>query len=233
MSIDNKITDSWKSYQLTNKNNIVKTDTFNIEDLVYIGGLDISFSKKKENVACAYLTIYNFKEHKIIHEEYKVCEMKVPYVSGYLGFREIPEYVELLQRVKDKPFYPQLLLVDGCGILHHREFGSASHIGFEINLPSIGVSKTLLCHDGLSERYIKNEFNRKCYNKGDIVELKGRSGGVWGVALKSGNNVTNPIYVSIGHKISLETAIKIVIECSDFRIPEPIRNSDIKSKLYI
>ena len=123
-------------------------------------------------------------------------------------------------------------MIDGFGILHYREFGSASQIGYETNLPCIGVAKTLLMIDNLDERETKKQFRDKCKNIGDYLELTGTNGKIYGVALKS-SDVENPLYVSIGHKISLETAIKIVKETCIYRIPEPLRNSDIKSKLYL
>jgi deoxyinosine 3'endonuclease (endonuclease V) len=67
---------------------------------------------------------------------------------------------------------------------------------------------------------------------GDYVELVGKSNTIWGLALKSSEKTQNPIYVSIGHKISLETAKNLVLKTCLFKNPEPIRNSDIKSKLY-
>lgn len=158
--------------------------------------------------------------------------MTIPYISGYLGFREIPHYKKLLDKIVDKEFYPQVLLVDGSGILHQREFGSASHLGFEKDIPTIGVAKTLLTHDGFTEREIKKQFRENCNKKGDYIELKGDTGMIWGLALQSSEQVERPIYVTIGHKISLETAKNIVLKSCIYKTLEPIRNSDIKSKLY-
>jgi deoxyinosine 3'endonuclease (endonuclease V) len=222
----------WESYQLTNKNNIIRYDTFNSNNIRYIGGLDISFDKKDANNACAYLTIFDLQTKKNIYEDYHICEMTIPYISGFLGFREVPEYKILLTKIKDKSFYPDVLMIDGFGILHHREFGSASHLGLELDIPTIGVAKTLLCIDGLIDHDIKLQFREKCVNMGDYVELVGKSNTIWGLALKSSEKTQNPIYVSIGHKISLETAKNLVLKTCLFKNPEPIRNSDIKSKLY-
>jgi deoxyinosine 3'endonuclease (endonuclease V) len=72
----------------------------------------------------------------------------------------------------------------------------------------------------------------KGVKKGDYIELKGDSGTIWGVALKSCESSEKPIYVTIGHKINLDTAKNIVLKTCLYKIPEPIRNSDIKSKLY-
>jgi deoxyinosine 3'endonuclease (endonuclease V) len=89
-----------------------------------------------------------------------------------------------------------------------------------------------MCIDGLDEHNIKTEFKTRCRLKGEYINLVGNSGKIYGSALKSADNTSNPIYVSIGYGCDLETATKIVNKISFYKIPEPIRNSDIKSKLY-
>jgi deoxyinosine 3'endonuclease (endonuclease V) len=223
----------WEYYQLENAAKIVKTDTFTLDDVMYIAGLDISFDKmdKSNSKACAYITVYDVIRKKIVYEDYNLCILSIPYISGFLGFREVPEYLKLLAKLKEtKPeFYPHVLQVDGCGILHHRGFGSASHLGFITGLASIGVAKTLLHIDGLNEKECKALCKTTCNHVGDYNHLIGESGKLYGVALKS-STADNPIYVSIGHNISLESAIKLTLRTCIFRIPEPIRNSDIKSR---
>ena len=221
-----------EAYQSANKHRIIKHDTMDIADIQYVGGLDISFDKHQPNRACAYLTIMDLRTNRLVYENHHLCQMTMPYVSGLLGFREIPEYIQLLSNIKGASFYPHVLMLDGFGILHPREFGSASHLGVELDIPTIGVAKTLMCLDGLCEPFIKQQFRDKCVHKGDYIELKGLSNTVWGVALKSSDTSLTPIYVSIGHKLSLETAQKLVLKTCLFKNPEPIRNSDIKSKLY-
>ena len=225
----------WANYQIVNSSKVIKTDMMDVSDIRYVGGLDISFSKTDDSKGCAYVTIYDLSNNKIVYEDHKLCSLNVPYVSGFLGFREIPEYVFLLNKLKvtEPALYPHVLMIDGSGIMHHRQFGSASHIGCDLNMPSIGIAKTLLCMDGMDEKTIKERFRAECKNKGDYIELKGNSGTVYGAALKSANSADNPIYVSIGHGISLHSAISITHKCCLYKNPEPIRNSDIKSKLYL
>ncbi len=149
-----------------------------------------------------------------------------------MGFREIPEYKKLLDKLKNTQYYPDLLFIDGYGVMHIREFGSASQLGVEYNIPTIGIAKTLLCIDGLNETNVKKEFKNECKKKGNYINLTGSSGKIYGVALKSTDLTNNPIYVSIGHGINLNNAIKLVNNTCIYKVPEPIRNSDIKSKLY-
>lgn len=225
--------ENWHDYQIKNNQHIIKTDILDANNIRYIGGLDISFDKKNDTLACAYLTLFDLQMNQIIYEDYQLCNMDIPYISGFLGFREIPHYKALLNKIKDEDFYPHVLFIDGFGILHPREFGSASHIGFDLDIPSIGIAKNMLEHDGLSENKVKVKFKTECSKKGDYIDLIGNSGRIWGIALKSCDNAVNPIYVTIGHKISIETARKLVIKTCLFKNPEPIRNSDIKSKVYL
>ncbi len=225
-------TQEWENIQNTNKHHVITSDTFDINDIIYVGGVDISFDKNDNNLACAYLTIFNIQTNKIVYEDYLLCTMNIPYISGFLGFREIPQYKQLLLKIKDKSYFPQIILVDGFGILHQREFGSASQLGLELDIPTIGVGKSLCCIDGINKNVVNKLFKSNCKSKGDFVNIVGKTGKNYGVALKSSNDSINPIYVSIGHKISLDTATQIVLKTCLFKNPEPIRNSDIKSKLH-
>jgi len=222
---------NYERFQIEKSSLVVTEDMFDPLKIKYIGGLDISFSKTDDQ-ACAFLSIYNLDVNKVICESYNLCKMPIEYVSGCLGLREVPEYIKLVNDISRVPCKPQILMIDGFGILHPRGFGSASHVGLVLGIPTIGVAKTLMCIDGLSEREIKSKFKLECKTKGSFINLIGNSGKSYGVALKTSDSAENPIYVSIGHGISLETAIHFVNITSIYKIPEPIRNSDIKSKLY-
>ena len=224
----------WSKYQIENSKKVITKDTFDVNNIKYVGGVDISFNKKDPSISCAYLTIVNFNTNDIVYEDHETVKLTIEYVSGFLGFREVPVFKTLLDRLKQKKpeLYPDVIMVDGFGILHPRGFGSATHLGYELDIPTIGVGKTLITIDGMDEKVIKNDFKVECKNKGDYIELVGKSGKLYGCAVKGSHDTTNPIYVSLGHKISLGTAVSIVLKTCKFRIPEPIRNSDIKSKLY-
>ncbi len=104
--------------QIYNASRVIKTDIIEKTSIRYVAGLDISFDKNDNDFACAYITIYDILTNSIVYENYKLCKMKTPYISGCLGLREVPEYIELLNKISTKPYYPQLLMVDGFGILH-------------------------------------------------------------------------------------------------------------------
>lgn len=225
----------WENFQIEKSTEIITTDVIDPIHIKYVGGLDISFDKSNNSKGCAYISIYDMIKKQIVYEDHILCTLTVPYVSGFLGFRETPIYLNLLNKLKtEKPeFYPDVLMIDGFGILHHRKFGSASHVGYIADIPTIGVAKTLLHIDGLNEKTIKSKFKLNCIEIGNYVELIGDSGTIYGAGVKCTKNILNPIYVSIGHKISLKTAIDLVLKTCIYRIPEPIRISDIKSKLFL
>ncbi|XP_036766416.2 endonuclease V isoform X9 [Manis pentadactyla] len=131
--------------------------------------------------------------------------------------------------------YPELevLLVDGNGVLHHRGFGVACHLGVLTDLPCVGVAKKLLQVDGLENNALHKEKIRLLRAGGDTFPLMGGSGTVLGMALKSHDHSTKPLYVSVGHKVSLEAAVRLTRGCCKFRIPEPVRQADIRSQDYI
>lgn len=226
----------WIEFQNINSKKVITTCTFTTDSIRFIGGFDISFDKNDDSKACGFLSIWDCVDEKIVWEDHLVTVLDIPYVSGFLGFREIGLYKELLHRLKysnSNQYYPQVLFVDGNGILHHRGFGSASHIGMEFDIPTVGIAKTLLFHDGLDEFVVKSKFRNVCKSKGDYLELIGRSGKNYGIGLKTSDDSINPIYVSIGHKISIHIARELVIRTCVYKNPEPIRNSDTKSKLYL
>lgn len=110
-------------------------------------------------------------------------------------------------------------------------FGCASHVGVVFDIPTIGVAKKSFDVDGLNKTNIKEAYEGKLINAGDTVNLVGKSGKIWGAAYRSTLETTHPIFVSVGHRISLESAIKIVKSCvHKYRIPEPIRQADLRSR---
>jgi len=105
-------------------------------------------------------------------------------------------------------------MVDGNGTLHPRKCGSACHLGVTIDIPTIGVAKNfLVIRDGyeMTMNYVKNKWKTEILPQHkDRLPLIGHSNTLYGYAIKSNDITTNPIFVSIGHKIDMETAIKLV-----------------------
>lgn len=155
-----------------------------------------------------------------------------------LLFREVPHFLELYEKFQKAQtgLEVDVLLIDGNGILHCNECGCASHLGVLIDRPTIGCGKTIFAVDGINKGVtdeIKEEFKSYDKDKGSFVLLKGKSGRIWGAGLKSGKDSCDPLIVSVGHRVSIESAIKIVDACSKTRVPEPIRFVDKWSRKLI
>ncbi|KAL5558294.1 hypothetical protein UlMin_034505 [Ulmus minor] len=184
------------------------------EVLKYVGGVDISFSMEDPSVACGILVVLDLYNLQVVYQDFSIVTLNVPYVPGFLAFREV-------------------LMVDGNGVLHPRGFGLACHLGVLANLPTIGIGKNLHHVDGLTLSGVKELLKAKEHHDEDFVTLTGYSGRIWGVAMKSTGGSLKPIFVSTGHRISLDTAIKIVKLTCKYRVPEPIRQADIRSRDYL
>lgn len=143
--------------------------------------------------------------------------------------------IELLDDVRlNKPeFNPQLLLIDGNGILHPRGFGVACHLGVLTGIPTFGCGKTLFLIDGLDTKVVKENFKQNTHKAGDYTLLTGKSGEVHGAAFKSTEEVLNPIYLSPGHKVDMELMIDVARTCCHARIPEPVRQADLRSRTWV
>jgi deoxyinosine 3'endonuclease (endonuclease V) len=171
-------------------------------------GIDVSY--KDLNAFCSAVII-NKNTLEIIEIVNEKSTISYPYIPGLFMLREgepLLKIVRLLKNLFD------VLLIDGHGILHPRKCGLASYVGIMIDKPTIGVAKNLLCGSILESSYVE-------YNKT-----------ILGYTIKKNNR--KDIYVSVGHKISLETSIDIVKKLtkkSEF-IPEPLRIADIYSKKH-
>ena len=173
-----------------------------------IAGVDIS-SPGPRDTGRGAVVVLNYPELNLV--EVKTVERKVtfPYIPGLLSFREAPLILAACQELSS---VPDLVLVDGQGIAHPRRFGLASHLGLFLDVPAIGCAKSILCgaHKPVGEKV------------GSYAELVD-NGQVIGAALRTRIGV-KPIYVSVGHKISLNSAIKWVLNCCrGYRLCEPTR----------
>ncbi|XP_073654221.1 endonuclease V isoform X2 [Tursiops truncatus] len=231
----------WKREQALLKTLVVDRDTEAwqrdpaFSGLQRVGGVDVSFVKGDSVSACASLVVLSYPELEVMYEDCRMVSLTAPYVSGFLAFREVPFLVDAVQQLREKEprLMPQVLFVDGNGVLHHRGFGVACHLGVVTDLPCIGVAKKLLQVDGLENNALHKEKIRLLKAGGDSFPLMGGSGTVLGMALKSHDHSTKPLYVSVGHKMSLEAAVRLTHGCCKFRIPEPVRQADIRSRDYI
>jgi deoxyribonuclease V len=173
-----------------------------------IAGVDIS-SPNAQGVATGAIVVLVYPQLTVV--EVAVAEQRIgfPYVPGLLSFRESPLILAACEKLGT---IPDLVLVDGQGIAHPRRLGLASHLGLLLNSPTIGCAKSVLCG--------RHELVGAAL--GDFAEVRD-NGEVIGAALRTKLGV-QPVYVSIGHKVDLESAISWVMKCCrGYRLPEPTR----------
>jgi deoxyribonuclease V len=162
---------------------------------------------------------------ELLETQISIEEISFPYVPGLFSFRELPPLLNAFEKLTIKP---DLIVCDGHGIAHPRRFGLACHLGVTLNLPSIGCAKTKLIGDFLPVEQTRSQMSDLLINE-DVV----------GKVLRTQHNV-KPVFVSIGHKISLDTAVDWVLKLSPkYRLPETTRQADqlvnktLKSKLEL
>ncbi|WOL05504.1 endonuclease V isoform X3 [Canna indica] len=159
-------------------------DGLRTKKLKYIGGVDISFLKEDPSVACSALVVLDGDTLKVVHEEFDVTRLQVPYVPNFLAFREAPILLGFLEKMMFNvhPFFPQLGLLS---LIHYSGLGLACHLGILSNLSTIGIGKNLHHVDGLTQSAVRQclEARENCIK--DMISLTGKSGKVWGMdALK-------------------------------------------------
>jgi deoxyribonuclease V len=173
-----------------------------------VAGMDIS-SPNAQGVARGAVVVLRYPELSIVEIEVAEDEIRFPYIPGLLSFRETPLILAACEKLHNTP---DLMLVDGQGIAHPRRFGLASHLGLFLDLPTIGCAKSILCgrHQPVGE---EAGSHAELLDNGEII----------GAALRTRSGV-RPIYVSVGHKINLTSALQWVTKCCrGYRIPEPTR----------
>ena len=187
---------------------VIKADR--LGSVRFVAGIDVGF-EDDGRVTRAAVALLAFPA-LTLHEQVVVRRAtRFPYVPGYLSFREIPAVLAALARLRTRP---DLLVCDGQGYAHPRRFGLASHLGLVAGIPSIGAAKSLLIgsHAPVPAR-------RGCWrpllHDGEVI----------GAALRT-RTAVRPMYVSIGHRVSLETAMAYVLQLAPrYRLPETTRRA--------
>lgn len=166
-----------------------------------VGGVDCSYIDDK--LIVSGLVVLDYATLRPVYRTFDVSKLDFPYIPGLLAYREAPAMIAAVCKAKVKP---DVLLVDGFGTNHPRRCGIATHIGIKLDMPTIGVGKSFLCGQIAGDDIYQDD--RKV---GKLIYTEG---------------VKRPIYVSAGHKISLETAVDIVSACkNNLRLPEPARHA--------
>ena len=191
----------WRLARQVSRSNQVTTPRF-------IAGVDIS-AGNAQGVATGAVVVLEYPELRLVETQVAQGRPSFPYVPGLLSFRESPLTLAACEKLT---VIPDLILVDGQGIAHPRRLGLASHLGLFLNTPTIGCAKSLLC----------GQHEEPGIDAGSYAEVVDR-GETIGAALRTRPGV-RPVYVSIGHKVDLQTAVHWVMNCCrGYRLPEPTR----------
>jgi deoxyribonuclease V len=180
-----------------------------------IGGVDISNTRfDPEGRIFAAVVVLEWPGLRLVATATAETRAALPYIPGYLGFREVPALLAAWAKLAAKP---DLVLVDGNGIAHPRGFGVATHLGVVLDIPSIGVAKSPLVGRPAAELGEEAGAEQPLLWKG--VRL--------GTVLRSKRR-SNPLCISIGHRVSLDSAVAWVRRCdTGYRLPEPTRQAHL------
>jgi len=178
------------------------------ENIGYVAGVDVAYLEGTSVCAVAVLDANTLSQVEV---QVAHVQTRFPYIPTLLSFREIPPAYSAIKKLHSKP---DVFMVDGQGFAHPYGLGFASHLGLILDKPTIGVAKSLLC--GEVEQNFEGGWAPLMY-KGEVIGAE--------VVTKQG---TKPVYVSVGHRVSLKRATEIVLECTGkYRLPEPIRRAHI------
>lgn len=178
----------------------------------YVGGVDVAYTGGTSIGAAVVLDSTSLE---IVECKTTRVKTRFPYISSLLAFREIFPVCSSIRKLR---MQPDVFLVDGQGIAHQYRLGFASHLGLVLDMPTIGVGKSNLCGEVQS-------FNGRRW--APILD----GGEVIGAAVLPRQNGKG-VYISVGHQVSLERAISIVLKCTrNCRIPEPIRRAHIVASI--
>ena len=190
---------------------VIREDRLDRDPPRLIGGADVGFEQEGE-VTRAAIVLLAYPSLELV--EYQVARVAttMPYIPGFLSFRETPALLAAWQQLAQKP---DLLFVDGHGISHPRRLGVASHFGLLVDVPTIGVAKKRLC----------GQFMLPGDEPGALAPLMDKNeqlAWVWRSKARC-----NPLFVATGHRVSTDSALAWVQRCmKGYRLPEPTRWAD-------
>lgn len=185
-----------------------------LADVRTIAGVDVSTTRFGE-IGDAAIVLLAWPDLAILEVAHARMRLPMPYIPGLLSFREAPLILDAYQRLSQQP---DLLMVDGHGRAHPRRLGIASHLGLLLDKPTLGCGKTLLVgrHEPLDP---ERGSTAPLIHQHELV----------GYAVRTKTRV-NPVFVSCGHRISPETAVRWVLDCArGYRLPEPTRQAHLAS----
>ncbi len=174
-----------------------------------VAGLDAAFTSER---CIAAAVLWDLRARRVVEQRVAVRPLHFPYVPGLLSFREAPALLAALRKLRGEP---EVLLCDGHGLAHPRRFGIACHIGVLTGLPTVGCAKSRLV----------GEHADPAQRRGARAPLEDR-GEVIGAVLRTRPG-SRPLFVSVGHRVDLPSALRLVLACArEHRLAEPVHLAD-------
>lgn len=184
----------------------------------YIAGADVAYDEESQHMV-AGLVVFDADSFEVVEEVVHIMDITFPYIPGLFSFREVPPLLEAFSKLKIKP---DLIVCDGHGVAHPKGVGLASHLGLELDIPTIGCAESRLV----------GSYKPLANGRGAFSPLIIKGNEV-GRVLRTQDNV-KPMYVSVGHRISLDTACNWVLRlCVNYRQPETTRAADSLVRKYL
>lgn len=204
------------------KEKITLRNNFEKNSIKLVAGVDLAYweeGNKQYGTCCIVVIDYNTQ--KVVEKVNSVGEIKVPYIPGFLAFRELPLVIEASKKLVVEP---DIFIFDGNGYLHFNHMGIATHASFFLNKPTIGVAKSYLKVNGIDFKMPDNKEGSYT----DILINKE----VYGRTLRTRKDV-KPIFVSCGNYIDLETSTEIILNLinNESRLPIPTRLADLETHI--
>jgi deoxyribonuclease V len=191
---------------------VISRDDFG--DIKLVGGVDVGV---KDGMAVAAVALFEYPS--LTHVETVTATRKAtfPYIPGLLAFREIPVILSAFVKLARSP---DIIMVDGHGYAHPRRFGLACHLGVTLDIPAIACGKSRLI----------GEYREPATARGSVEDLIA-DGELIGKVLRTRDNV-KPVFISVGHRVSLDTAVRIALELArGLRLPEPVGQAHKAAKV--
>ena len=188
---------------------VIKEDA--VDEIKLVAGVDVAYDKHSDRLV-AVVVILNAKTLKVVETSITKDYATFPYIPGLFSFRELPPLITCFSKLSHSP---DLVGCDGHSYAHPRRLGRACHLGILFDVPTIGCGKTLLLGAHQSPEKARGSA-APLFDKDEVI----------GNALRTQTN-TNPVYISIGHRISLESACEWILKLSPrYRLPETTRQAD-------
>lgn len=176
-----------------------------------VAGADIAH--RRGYLVCS-ICVLSFPDLNLVEEKHATMRERLPYVPGFLSFRELPVMIKAYRKLKKNP---QLMMIDGQGIAHPRSLGLASHTGVALELPTIGCAKS----------HLYGSYRMPGQERGAYAYLTAHGKNI-GLVFRTRSRV-KPLFVSPGHLTDLDDCRRIVLATTRYRIPEPLRYAHRKA----